>query len=105
MILAEFAKFLQKREKEIVENKSTIKLLTIWIKDILSKKPENNVEKIIHTEISLGENKAGDFVLIAKSQSGRVLTNALYNFALSYEQHVLNKWLQNKKATDFNQEN
>ena len=102
MILAEFAKYLQARETEIVEKKSTIKLLTTWIKDILSNKPKNHVEKIIHTEIALGENSAGDFVLIAKSESGRVLTNALYNFALSYEQHVLTKWLRDKKANDFN---
>lgn len=101
MILAEFAKFLQDHESEIVENKSTIKLLTVWIRDILSKEPQNNVEKIIHTEISLGENKAGDFILIAKSESGRVLTKSLYNFALSFEQHVLNKWIQDKKANDF----
>ena len=65
MILAKFSKFLQENEKEIVEKKSTIKLLTLWIRDILSKKPKSHVEKIIHTEIALGENKAGDFLLIA----------------------------------------
>lgn len=101
MILAEFSKYLQDNEQEIINNKSCIKLLGSWLKPILEKKPKTNVEKIIHAEITLAKNKAGDYLLVAKSESGRVLTNALYNFALSYEQHVLKKWLQDKKASDF----
>lgn len=101
MILSEFSKFLQDREQEIIEKKSCTKLLGQWIKDILEKKPKSNVEKIIHTEVTLAKNKAGDYLIVAKSESGRTLTNALYNFALSYEQHVLNKWLQDKKPEDF----
>lgn len=102
MILKEFAKFLQEREQEIIENKSCTSLLGHWIKNILEKKPKTNFEKIIHTEITLAKNKLGDYLLVAKSESGRKLTNALYNFALSYEQHVMNKWLQDKKPEDFN---
>lgn len=101
MILAEFSKYLQDNEQEIINKKSCIKLLNTWVKSILEKKPKTNVEKIIHTEIILAKNNAGDYLLVAKSESGRVLTNALYNFALSYEQHVLKKWLQDKKASDF----
>jgi len=101
MILAEFAKYLQSNEQEIVEKKSCTSLLGAWIKPILEKKPKTNVEKIIHQEITLAKNKVGDYLLIAKSDSGRVLTNALYNFALSYEQHVMKKWLQDKKPIDF----
>lgn len=102
MIITEFAKFLQEHEHEIIEKKSCTSLLGQWIKSVLERKPKNNVEKIIHTEIALAKNKAGDYLLVAKSESGRTLTNALYNFALSYEQHVLNKWLQDKKPGDFN---
>lgn len=102
MILTEFAKFLQEKEQEIIEEKkSCTKLLSIWIKGILERKPNTNVEKIIHTEITLAQNKVGDYLLIAKSESGRTLTNALYNFAMSYEQHVLNKWLKDKNPSDF----
>lgn len=102
MILTEFAKFLQEREQDIInEKKSCTTFLGLWIKNILEKKPKNNVEKIIHAEVSLAKNKVGDYLLVAKSESGRTLTNALYNFAMSYEQHVLNKWLQDKKPSDF----
>lgn len=101
MILTEFAKYLQEREQEIIEKKSCTNLLGQWIRSVLERKPKTNVEKIIHTEITLAKNKIGDYLLVAKSESGRTLTNALYNFALSYEQHVLKKWLQDKKPQDF----
>lgn len=101
MILNEFSKFLQEKEEDIIKNNSCTKLLGEWIKTVLEKHPKTNVEKIIHSEITLAKNKVGDYLLIAKSESGRVLTNALYNFALSYEQHVMRKWLTDKKANDF----
>lgn len=101
MILTEFAKFLQDNEQEIIKRKSCTSLLGAWIKSILEVKPKNNVDKIIHAEITLAKNKVGDYLLVAKSESGRTLTNALYNFALSYEQHVLKKWIQDKKPSDF----
>lgn len=101
MILKEFSKYLQENEQEIVENKSCTRLLSVWIKSILEKKPKTNVEKIIHAEITLAKNEVGDYLLVAKSESGRTLTNALYNFALSYEQHVMKKWLKDKQPIDF----
>ena len=101
MILNEFAKFLQSKELEIIEKKSCTSLLGRWVKSVLERHPKNNVEKIIHREITLAKNNVGDYLLVANSESGRILTNALYNFALSYEQHVLKKWLQNKKPSDF----
>lgn len=101
MILNEFAKYLQSNEQEIIEKKSCTSLLGRWIKSVLERQPKTNVEKIIHQEISLAKNNVGDYLLVAKSESGRVLTNALYNFAMSYEQHVLKKWLQDKKPSDF----
>ena len=101
MILTEFAKFLQENEQKIIEKKSCTSLLGTWVKSVLEKTPKTNIEKIIHTEIALAKNKVGDYLLIAKSESGRTLTNALYNFALSYEQHVLKKWLKDKKPDDF----
>lgn len=102
MILTEFSKYLQNKEQEILDKKSCTFLLGGWIKNILDRPAKTNVEKIIHTEIAIAENKAGDYLLVAKSESGRTLTNALYNFALSYEQHILRKWLQDKNPKDFN---
>lgn len=104
LIIAEFSKFLQSREEEIIEKKSCVSLLAHWVKSKLEKKPKTNVDKIVHAEISLAKNKAGDYLLVAKSESGRILTNALYNFALSYEQHIMKKWLQDKKPQDFSAE-
>ena len=102
MILSEFSKVLQDHEQDIVKGKSSLDFLMEWIKNILSKRPKTNVEKIIHTEIALCENKTGDFLLVAKSDSGRVLTKTLYEFCESFDRHVMRKWLQNKQATDFN---
>lgn len=101
MIIAEFAKFLQQHDKEIIENKSTCNLLCSWVMGILERKPKNNVEKILHTEIACAKNECDEFFLVAKSKSGQKLTQALYNFALSYEQHLMRKWLENKNASDF----
>lgn len=104
MILKEFSKYLQKHNKELISNKtSSTKLLCEWIKFVINKNPKNHVDKIVHKEIMLAENKSGDFLIVAKSESGRVLTNALYNFALSYENYIMNKWLSDKKPDDFKQ--
>jgi len=101
MILAEFSRFLQSKDQEIIENNSCTKLLGIWIKSILERHPKTNVDKIIHKEITLAQNNVGDYLLVAKSESGRILTNSLYNFALSYEQHMLRKWLIDRNANEF----
>lgn len=102
MILNEFSKYIQSRNTDITENKATgTKILCDWIELVINKNPKNHVDKIVHKEIMLAKNKSGDFVIVGKSESGRVLVNALYNYALSYEQYILNKWLEDKKAGDF----
>lgn len=102
MILSEFSKYLQSRNEDITSNRSTgTKILCDWIKLVINKNPKNNVDKIVHKEIMLAENKSGDFFIVGKSESGRVLVNALYNYALSYEHYIMSKWLENKKANDF----
>lgn len=102
MIIAEFAKYLHEHDEEIIKNKRTVSLLCAWTLSILERPPKNNVEKIVHAELSLAKNEYGEFLIIARSSSGQKLTAALYNFALSYEQHLMRKWLENKKSTDFN---
>jgi len=103
MILNEFSKYLQANNELIIsEKKSALKLLCEWINSVMLRNPKTNVDKIIHTEITLAKNNQGDFFITGKSDSGRVLVKALYNFALSYEQYVMQKWLEDKKPDDFN---
>ena len=101
MIIAKFAKYLQSKRNDIENNKPCLKILTEWIISILKKEAHTNVEKIIHTEIAYATNEYEDFLLVAKSPSGQVLIEALYNFALSYEHHVLKNWLEDKTPKDF----
>lgn len=102
MILSEFSKYLQAENEEIISGKTTAtKLLCEWIKFVINKNPKSNIDKIVHKEIMLAENKSGDFLIVGKSESGRVLANALYNFALSYENYIMQKWLSDKKPNDF----
>lgn len=102
MIIAEFAKYLQQHDDEIIEHKSSCSLLCAWVLSILERKPKNNVEKIVHAEIDCARNENGEFLIVAKSESGQKLMQALYHFALSYEQHIMRKWLNDKKTNDFN---
>ena len=102
MILEEFAKYLHKHNDEIANSTtSTTKLLCEWIRHVIHKNPKEHADKIVHKEIMLAENGEGEFLIVGKSESGRVLVNALYNFALSYEHHVMSKWLADKKPVDF----
>ena len=101
MIIAEFAKFLQAHDAAIIKNKSTCSLLCSWVIEILERKPRTNVEKVVHAEIACARNENGEFLLVAKSESGQKLTQALYHFALSYEQHIMRKWLNDKTSSDF----
>jgi hypothetical protein len=103
MILREFSKYLQDRNNDLISNKTTTtKLLCEWIRFVINKNPKNHIDKIVHKEIMLAENKSGDFFIVGKSKSGRVLVNALYNFALSYEHYIMSKWLIDKNPNDFN---
>ena len=102
MILKEFSKYIQSKADDIVNNKTTgTKLLCEWITLVINKNPKNHVDKIVHREIMLAQNKSGDFLIVGKSQSGRVLINALYNYAQSYEHYIMSKWLKDKKPDDF----
>lgn len=102
MILQEFSKYLQANNEKIINNQTTAtKLLCDWIKYVINKNPKKHVDKIVHKEIMLAENNSKDFLIVGKSESGRVLVKALYNFALSYENYIMQKWLSDKKPDDF----
>ena len=102
MILKEFATYIQSRKADITSGKTTAtKILCDWIKSVITKNPKGHVDKIVHTEIILAENEIGDFFIVGKSESGRVLVNALYNFALSYEHYIMQQWINNQKPNNF----
>lgn len=102
MILQEFSKYLQSKNSEILSSETTAtKLLCEWIKLVINKNPKKNTDKIVHKEIMLAENKSGDFFIVGKSESGRILVKALATFALSYENYLMQKWLTDKKPEDF----
>lgn len=106
MILNEFSKYIQSKNEDITSGKTSgTKILCEWIKIVINKNPKNHVDKIVHKEIMLAENKSGDFLIVGKSESGRTLVNALYNYALSYEHYIMSKWLENKKPQDFKSQN
>ena len=102
MILKEFSTYLQQRKNEITSGKTTAtKILCDWIRFVIAKNPKTHIDKIIQTEILLCENIYGDFFITAKSESGRTLVKALYNYSLSYEHYIMQKWLENKTSDDF----
>ncbi len=99
MIISAFSKHIRSYQADI----PPVIILIRWIKDILSKKPENNIEKVIHKEIALIKNKFGAYMLLGKSKSGASLIESLYQFALSYEQQNFARWVHSVKASDFKQ--
>ncbi len=103
MILQEFSDYL-KNETEKAE-KTSVFLLFLWLKTKLENPALSNIDKIIQKEIYIAKNKIGQTMFIAKSESGRTLINALYNFALSFEQHKLAQFLHDKNANNFNNVN
>jgi len=100
MILSNYAKFLQNHNDELLTKKTTsLKLLQKWLITVINKNPKTNTEKIIHKEIMYAQNKNGDYVIIGKSESGRVLVSALIKFAKSYDNHIHSKWLEMTEKT------
>lgn len=97
MIIKAFSDYLKTFNSEI----PSILLLTRWLKENLSKNPENNVERIIHNEIGILKNKRGVFLLVGKTQSGKILLESLHEYALSYDGHKFSKWVHDLKASDF----
>jgi len=97
MIISAFSTYLQSFKEEI----PSVILLSKWVKEILKKEPQNNVERVIHHEINCCENKIGMFILTGKGKSGKILIESLYNFALSYEAQKFARWVHDTNANDF----
>ena len=96
MILKEFSKYLQENK-----DKSSVNLLNEWIIERINRPSLDKVDNILKTELYFAKNNNDKTLIIAKSESGRTLLNALYNFSLSFEQYKLAKFLHDKKSTDF----
>lgn len=95
MIISEFAKYLQEHNDDLLTHKTTpLKLLYKWLKTVINKNPKTNIDKIVHKEILYCENKNGDYLIVGKSDSGRVLVSALIKFAKSYENYNHAKWIE-----------
>lgn len=95
MIISKFAKYLQEHNDDLLTHKTTpLKLLYKWLKTVINKNPKTNIDKIVHKEILYCENKNGDYLIIGKSDSGRVLVSALIKFAKSYENYNHAKWIE-----------
>lgn len=100
MILQAFSNHLQSYSANVPP---TI-ILARWLKEILLREPQNNTEKIIHTEITLLQDKNGIYSVVGTDQNGQKLLEVLYRFAQSYENQSFSRWIHEKKATDFNEE-
>lgn len=96
MILKEFSEFLQKNEE-----KPSVSLLYVWLKMKIESPAKSNVDRILQKEIYIAKNNVGNFLFIGKSPTGRNLIQSLYNFALSFEQQKMSRWVHNQKANYF----
>lgn len=96
MILKEFSEFLQKNEE-----KPSVSLLYVWLKMKIESPAKSNVDRILQKEIYIAKNNVGNFLFIGKSPTGRNLIHSLYNFALSFEQQKMSRWVHNQKANNF----
>lgn len=97
MIIKDFSEYLLKNYDGKIK---TVELLSIWIKEKIENPPKNLVDKVIQKEIYLAKNKNGEFFLIGKSDSGRILINALFNFALSFEQQDYSRKIHKLKSSN-----
>lgn len=80
MILSEFSKILKR-----IKTKKYVSLLTLWLKKRISTPAKTKIDKIIQSECWYAKNNNGDFLIIPKSQTGRNLTQSLYNYIQSVE--------------------
>lgn len=99
MIIKDFSDFLKQNYDGKI---STTKLLSKWIKEKIENPPKTLIDKVIQKEIYLAKNELSpdEYFLIGKSDSGRILINALYNFALSFEQQDFARKIHKLKSSN-----
>ena len=92
MILNNFSKVLKR-----AKTKKYVKVLTLWLKKHISRPAKNKIDKVIQTECWYAENKLGDFLIIPKSQTGRNMTQTLYNYIQGVENVDVSRFLHEHK--------
>jgi len=92
MILKEFSKYLQMNKE-----KNSVILLNKWILERIQRPSLDKIDIILRTELYYAKNSNNKTLIIAKSETGRTLLNALYNFALSFEEYKLAKLRHEKQ--------
>lgn len=96
MILTEFSKLIKK-----TKTKKYVSLAAKWLKKKISRPAKTNTYKIIQSECWFAKNNNGDFLIIPKSETGRNLTQSLYNYIESLENVDVSRFLhehqKNKK--------
>lgn len=85
MLVEEFARYLNSNQS--THRKPSILVLTQWLRLKLESPCVNHIDNILHREIYIATNNLGCFFFIAKSESGRVLLSALYNFCEYYDNY------------------
>lgn len=76
-------------------------LLSRWLKGILEKTPENHVENIIHTELTVLKSNNGLYAITAKTKGGQKLLDSLHNYISSLENQDYSRWLFETNANEF----
>ena len=79
MILAEFAKFLQNNEQEIVEKKSRTSFLALWIKSVLDKKPKTNYDILADKIVDSYQNKLQGILYDKNNQDSLKQEDNIFN--------------------------
>ena len=97
MIIKAFSEYVKQFNDDIPTNL----LLYGWLKTKLSQKPECNVTKVIHKELTLLSDENCNITFTGKSKTGIELLESLYKYADSYEQQKFTRWVHKLKASDF----
>lgn len=119
VILEAFSRYLQAADPSI----PATKVLARWLWERLSIPAQNNVDRILRSEISIEWQKGQQYckepefekpasqtepfadpkvAFVTSTESGRRLLKSLYEYAMSYEQQKWSRWVHCVKASDFN---
>ena len=82
MILKSFSEYVHANYE-----KNALVLLNEWIISRLNRASFDKTDHVLQTELYYAENNNKKTFIAAKSETGRTLMQALYNFALSVENH------------------
>lgn len=106
MILEAFAEYLHASDQSL----PATEVLSRWIKERLDAPVITNVDRVVHTEISIAKvtskatckEQAGQAVAFkGNSKSGTQLLKSLFEYCQSYEQQKWARYIHNLKASDF----